>query len=102
MVLNAPGEHRSKTLVVILVITCLQREKGGETQHAVCIFTRMHESYSQTITSIIWEFLFKLLQGIHMEVCVIGIIKEKSVIRENVFHMVWNLITMMDFRYQLG
>lgn len=62
----------------------------------------MHEDYGQTFTSMIWQFLFKLLQELHTGFCVTRIVKEKSVIREDVFHEIWSLITMMDFRDHLG
>lgn len=50
---------------------------------------RMRENYGQTLTPIIWQFLSKLLQEPHVGYDVSGIVKEKSVIRENVFHVIW-------------
>lgn len=71
-------------------------------QHVTCIFTRVGENYGQTHTPITWQFLFKLLQKPNAESCVIGTVKEKYVIRENVFRVIWGLITIVDVRYQLG
>lgn len=95
------GEHKPKTLVMRLAITYLQREMCAEMQHALCIFTRMDESYGQTFISTIWQFLFKVLQGLHSKVCVIGELKTNICDKRNVFHVIWGLITMMDTRHQL-
>lgn len=100
--LSEPGEHRCKVLVMTLAIMYLHREKGTEMQHVMCIVTRMCENYGQTLRPIIWQFPFKLLQEPHAGFCVTGIVKEKSVMTENVSHMIWGLITIMDVRYQLG
>lgn len=55
--------------------------------HITCIFTRMLEDYSQTFTSMTWQFVCKQLQELHSGLCVTGIVKEKPVIREDVFHV---------------
>lgn len=101
MIPNGPGEHKSKTLVVILVITYLQREKV-ERCNMLCAFL---QEYMRAMGRLHVHYLlisFQTASGApHWGLC-FGILKYKSVIRENLFHVIWSLITMIDFRYQLG
>lgn len=75
-------------MVMTLGSTHLHRERATEMPHVTCIFTRMLEDYGQTFTSMIWQFVFKQLQELHPGLCVSGVVKEKLVIREDVFHVI--------------
>ena len=94
---KGPGEHKSKTLVVILVITYLQREKV-ERCNTLCAFL---QEYMRAMGRLHVHYLliyFQTASGApHWGFC-LGILKEKSVIRGNLFHVIWSLITLIDFR----